>query len=108
MCGVPGPADGDGSVRGGNEGGGVEAQAGWIRRNGGAVGRAGVCAIGRFLRFPGRWLRCWNVVERKDGGLTSLWLEAERSVYPFVYQGRKYMKNKGSLLITNQPLYQLS
>ena len=47
-------------------------------------------------------------VDRKDAELTSLWLEAEGSVYLSVYQGRKYMKNKGSLLITNQPLYQLS
>jgi hypothetical protein len=58
--------------------------------------------------FKAAWLRCWHVGGRKDSGLTSLWLEAEKSVYLFVYQGRKYMKTKGSLLITNQSLYQLS
>ena len=45
---------------------------------------------------------------RKDGGLTNLWLEARGFVYPFVYQGYKALKTKGYLLITNQPLYQLS
>ena len=46
-------------------------------------------------------------VDRKDGGLTSLWV-AGRFVYPFAYQGRKYLKLKEYLLITNQSLYQLS
>ena len=41
-------------------------------------------------------------VGRKDGGLTSVWLEAGRVVYPFVYQGCKYLKLKEYLLITNQ------
>ena len=47
-------------------------------------------------------------VDRKDGGLTSLWPEAGRVVYLSVYQGRKYLKLKEYLLITNQSLYQLS
>ena len=44
-------------------------------------------------------------VDRKDGGRTSRWLEAGRVVYLSVYQGRKYLKRKGYLLITNQSLH---